>query len=343
MKQAVLNLMRVSGGFAPFRLANRDKALILTYHRFSESGTDGRTSANAFGEQLAYLSAHYRLVSLSTLADYLSRDERLPRGLAAIAIDDGYRDAYEIAYPILREYNAPATLFVVTQFVDRKIWLWTDKLRYIAIRARRKNLRITINNRALSLNLDGFSSRMEAAGEINSALKLADDDVKDASIIRVASALGVESPALPPAEFGPVTWDQAREMDVNGVQIGSHTSTHPILPRVSGERLRAELIDSRARLELMLNRKVDLFCYPNGDYDERVSSAVAAAGYRCAVTVEPGLNGKHSDLLRLRRVHTDNNFSRFIQYTSGFEQIKNRLVYPNRKAIARHSYSEGQI
>jgi peptidoglycan/xylan/chitin deacetylase (PgdA/CDA1 family) len=335
--------MRVSGAFAPFRLANRDKALILTYHRFSDTGSDGTTSARAFAKQLAYLTTHYRIVSLSTLAAYLSRPESLPRGLAAIAIDDGYRDAYEIAYPILRDYNAPATLFVVTRFVDKKIWLWTDKPRYIAFRARRESLTMTINNRRLNLKLDGYSSRIEAATEINSALKLADDDVKEESIFRVAAALGVELPALPPAEFGPVTWDQARQMDADVVQIGSHTATHPILTRVSDERLRSELADSRARLESMLNREVDLFCYPNGDYDERVLSAAEAAGYRCAVTVETGLNGNDSDLLRLRRVHTDNNFSRFIQYTSGFEQIKNRFVYPNRKAVARHSYSEGQL
>jgi peptidoglycan/xylan/chitin deacetylase (PgdA/CDA1 family) len=338
MKQAVLNLMRATGAFAPFRLANRNKALILTYHRFTHTGCAGTTSARAFSEQLDYLTTHYRIVSLSNLAEYLSRGRDLPAGIAAIAIDDGYSDAYEIAFPILREYNAPATLFIVTQFVDRKSWIWTDKLRFLVTRTKLRDLSITINNRALRLMLDGSSPRLEAATQINSALKLMPEDAREAVIRRIASALGVELPDMPPDEFGPITWEQAREMDAAGVEIGSHTATHPILTRVSDERLSMELCESRARLESMLSRSVGLFCYPNGDYDDRISSAVRDAGYKCAVTVESGLNGIYSDLLRLRRVHTDNNFARFIQSTSGFEQIKNRLLYAGRRAAAGHSY-----
>ncbi|HXI89910.1 MAG TPA: polysaccharide deacetylase family protein [Blastocatellia bacterium] len=334
MKKTMLHLMRVAGAFTPFRIANRDKALILTYHRFSRSGEGETTSARAFDEQLRYLTTRYRIVPLATVAEHLSRGQALPAGIAAIAIDDGYRDAYEIAFPILRKFNAPATLFVVTDFVDRKVWLWTDKVRFLVTHSKTENLDITINNRVLSLKLDGPALRLEAAARINSALKLAPDDLKDHVIFEIATLLGVRLPGTPPAEFGPISWAQAREMDAAGVQIGSHTATHPILTRVSDGRLRMEVCDSRSRLEAMLNREVDLFCYPNGDYDERVARAVRAAGYRCAVTVEAGLNGIDSDLLRLRRVHTDNNFARFLQSTSGFEQVKNRLVIAGRRVAA---------
>jgi peptidoglycan/xylan/chitin deacetylase (PgdA/CDA1 family) len=338
MKQTVLNLLRATGAFAPFRMANRDKALILTYHRFSHTGDGGTTSARAFAEQLHYLTTHYRIVPLSTLAEYLSRGARLPAGTASIAIDDGYRDAYEIAFPILREYNAPATLFVVTEFLDRRIWLWTDKMRFLATHAGSENFNITINNPSLHTGLDDHKSRIEAASQINSALKQLPDDVKEGVILRIASSLGVELPDGPPDEYGPITWEQAREMDAAGFQIGSHTTTHPILTNVTDERLRRELCDSRSRLEAMLGRKVDLFCYPNGDYDERVSRAVRAAGYRSAVTVDAGLNEIASDMFRLRRVHTDNNLARFIQCTSGFEEIKNRLVYARRGAVAGQTH-----
>ena len=131
MKQTMLNLMRVTGVFAPFRMANRDKALILTYHRFSHSGHCNTTSARALEEQLDYLTTHYQIVPLSVINSYLTRGEELPAGVVSIAIDDGYRDAYEIAFPILRKYKVPATLFIVTDFVDRRIWLWTDKLRFL--------------------------------------------------------------------------------------------------------------------------------------------------------------------------------------------------------------------
>jgi peptidoglycan/xylan/chitin deacetylase (PgdA/CDA1 family) len=332
MNQLVLNLMSVSGAFAPFRMANRAKALILTYHRFSHDGAGETTSTRAFSEQLDYLTSHYRIVPLSSLAEYLSGSGLLPASIASIAIDDGYRDAYEIAFPILKRYKAPATLFVVTDFVDRKGWLWADKLRYLTRRADLDKISVTINKGTLSFMPRRYRSRLEAATQINFALKLVPDELKEELILRIAAAFGVELPELPTEEYRPITWKQAREMDAGGVQIGSHTVTHPILTRVSDERLLNELVDSRSRLQAMLGRAVDLFCYPNGDHDQRVSRAVRAAGYKCAVTVEPGLNGAGSDLLRLRRVHTQNSLARFIQCTSGFEEIKNRLVYPRRKA-----------
>src|SRR5215212_7889377 len=130
MKQTVLNLMQASGAFAPFRLANRSKALIVMYHRFTGHEDGQAISARTFKEQLDYLQARYRLVPLSFIGEVIAGGKSLPPGLAAITIDDGYGDAYEIAFPLLRERRAPATLFVVTDFVDRKIWIWPDKVRY---------------------------------------------------------------------------------------------------------------------------------------------------------------------------------------------------------------------
>ena len=120
LKQTVLNLMRVSGAFAPFRLVNRAKVLILTYHRFSPVEEPDKTSAQAFADHLAYLTDHYRLLPLSEIADCLATGRTLPPGSAALTVDDGYRDFYEVAYPLLLKYRVPATLYVATDFVDNR-------------------------------------------------------------------------------------------------------------------------------------------------------------------------------------------------------------------------------
>ncbi|HWP45392.1 MAG TPA: polysaccharide deacetylase family protein, partial [Blastocatellia bacterium] len=233
--------MRISGAFAAFRLANRSKALILTYHRFSRRESDFATSARAFAEQLDYLRSRYRIVPLSELADRLAADERLPGALAAITIDDGYSDAYEIAFPLLRRYGAPATLFIVTGFVDRKAWLWTDKLRFITSRTNQKRIEIDLCDRPLHIELNGEASRLRAADRINSALKTMPEEEREEAIARIARSLSVVLPRTPPPEFAPVSWEQVREMDACRVEIGSHTETHPILTRVSRSRLRREL------------------------------------------------------------------------------------------------------
>jgi peptidoglycan/xylan/chitin deacetylase (PgdA/CDA1 family) len=326
MKQTVLNLMQASGAFAPFRFANRNKALIVMYHRFTED-EDGRAiSAHAFREQLDYLSARYNLVPLSFIGDLLARGKSLPPGLAAITIDDGYRDAYEVAFPLLRERGIPATLFVVTDFVDLKTWIWPDKLRYLTLHTQEKVLNRTREGRAFCQRLNDRPSRLEAIARINSILKLMPDEIKDEMIDSIAESLGVELPPAPPPEYGPITWEQAREMDAAGVEIGSHTRTHPILTNIDGERLRRELNDSKSKLESILNRSVELFCYPNGNSNNSVEREIERAGYRCAVTTEEGLNDGHSNPLALRRIPTACDLARFAHSTSGFEQVKDWIT-----------------
>lgn len=331
MKAGLLDLMQTFGAFAPFRFANRSKALILTYHRFGELRDGVKTSARAFARQLDYLASHYRVVPLSTLAELMTRGRELPPRVAALTIDDGYLDAYEIAFPILRRYGVPATIFLVTGFVDRKCWLWTDKLRFLTLKTRATKFEADLGSKQLRFSLSGRASRLKAATELNSRLKALPDELKEDAINRIASSLRVSLPDIPPHEYCSLSWDHAREMESGGVEIGSHTVSHPILTNVGEAILRAELKESKARLEAELGHAVKLFCYPNGNYDARVRRAVEEAGYRCAVTVEPGLNDSLSDMLALKRVHTEQDLARFAQATSGFEQVKNRFRYAHAK------------
>jgi peptidoglycan/xylan/chitin deacetylase (PgdA/CDA1 family) len=317
----------MSGAFDLMRLISSRRALILTYHRFSADGNgdDDKTPARQFAKQLEYLTAHYDVVPLSRMVERLTAREPLPPRLAAVTIDDGYRDAYEVAYPLLRRYGVSASLFVVTKFADRRAWIWTDKARFLTRQAAPQRLTMKIQESEVRLELNGTTSRRDASERINSIIKRVPDESKEETIERLSLALGVAMPQTPPDEFSSVTWEQAREMCAYGIEIGSHTLTHPILTNVGNERLRRELRDSKSQLEEVLGHQVNLFCYPNGDNDERVQCEVALAGYRAAVTVVNGLNQRGDDPLSLRRVHTERDFAHFLQSTSGFEQLKNRL------------------
>lgn len=328
MKQAILNVMLATGAFAPFRLLNRSKALILMYHRFDQrADVDGsKTSASSFVEQLEYLRAHYNFVPLSLIAEHIRTGSRLPPAAAAITIDDGYRDVYTVAFPLLRERNIPATLFLATGFVDSECWLWTDKMRYLLRHTQARRLEAKIGGRKQVLAWEDQKSLNIAAGRVNSILKTLPDAEKDDEMTLLSASLGVELPKLPPEEFQPVAWDEVREMDHDGIEIGSHTRTHPILTRVDDASLRRELCESRARLEEILARRVELFCYPNGNVDERVRRETELAGYTSAVTVDPGLVHVGNDPLALKRLAADPDFAHFVQSTSGFEGWKNKLL-----------------
>ena len=87
-----------------------------------------------------------------------------------------------------------------------------------------------------------------------------------------------------------LTLDQTREMQQYGVEFGSHTLTHPLLPNLSDSDLQREVRDSKTKLEDLLGVEIVSFAYPYGGIDRRVRSAVAAAGYKLAFTTLPGTN-----------------------------------------------------
>ncbi len=325
IKQAALKLMATTGAFAPFRWVSRDGVLIVLYHRFGDARDGVTVPPRVFARQVDYLKAHYRLVALSAVCDHLNAGVKLPRGLAVITIDDGYRDCYEAAFPILRGRSAPATVFLCTDFVSQRAWMPADRALFITAQAPAGEYLVKIGRERLRLTLGDGASRERAAARINAALRALPDEEKDGAVVRVSARLGAPLPARPAEQFGALDWESAREMARSGIEFGSHTRTHPALTGVGDERLRRELSDSRAQIESELGRAAELFSYPHGEIDGRVREAVGRAGYRCAVSSEPGLNGAKGDLLALRRIQAEPDLPHFIQATSGCEQFKKRL------------------
>ncbi len=111
-------------------------------------------------------------------------------------------------------------------------------------------------------------------------------------------------------------------MDKNGVMIESHTVTHPILTNINETELIFELKKLRQVLEEKLNRQGKIFCYPNGNVTSRESDEVSKAGYECAVTTEIRLSTTEDNLFLLPRIDAEPEMPRFIQATSGFDNLK---------------------
>lgn len=295
------------------------------YHRFSEGENSFAISRNVFREHLKYLTKRYSIIPLSEVVDYLKKNKSLPDNVAALTIDDGYVDAYEIAFPVLKEYGVPATIFVVTDFLDKKDWVWTDKMRYVMSRIGEKEINLQVGDKRLLMNLNGSDSRFKSAARINDILKRMNEDDKNKNLNQIASSFEIEIPDLPTKEFAPVSWQHAREMDKNNVAVESHTVTHPILTNVDDAQLQTELTESRVRLKAELERDANIFCYPNGNYDARVRGAVEQAGYASAVTTVEGFNEKGVDPFSLKRFSAEFDIEHFAQTTSGFELWKNNL------------------
>jgi hypothetical protein len=223
-----------------------------------------------------------------------------------VTIDDGFRDNYEIAYPLLKKYNVPAMIFLATDFISHRTWLWSNQLEYILKNSILTEFSFPLGANVESFQVDSFVGWHRAQLQIFNYCRTIEDTKKNMLLEQLAQFLGVQVPAEVTEDFLPLTWDQIREMHNDGIEFGSHTCSHPILAHLSADALTAELVDSRLEIEQHLSAKVDVFCYPNGqpeDYSEGVIRKVEQLGYRSAVTTVVGFNDPvKTDPFRLKRL-----------------------------------------
>lgn len=272
---------------------------ILMYH--------GTSAADA-----ASLERQLRVLSLvfpvAPLADIVSGRGRNGRARVALTFDDGLRSNVAVAYPILRKLRLSATFFVCPGLIERGAWLWNHEAR--------ERLR-TLEPAALARLADtaGGPPELEAFVEWMKTLAIAARR-KVEEAVRAATPHFKPSPAQHD-EFDLAAWDELARLDPRVVTIGSHTMSHPILTSLTADETDAELRESRALLEKRLERRVTLFCYPNGDLNEAALSS-ARRYYQSAVTVDPGTVSSGADAHRLPR---------FAAHPRGSRRLARRMVF----------------
>jgi peptidoglycan/xylan/chitin deacetylase (PgdA/CDA1 family) len=290
------------GGAALLRTWPRQAIRILTYHRFD------RASAGLLAGHCEYLRRHYHPVSLAGAVEYVAGRRATPPRTVVITVDDGYEDFFTVAYPIFSAYRIPVSVFVVTDFLDRKCWLWWDRIVHAFIHTAASTVQVPFpQGQRFRFIFTSRQDRLDAAEVvIQAALKISNPE-RLAFLADLDRLLNVELPPEPPDEYAPLTWEQVRHMAATGIAVGCHTKTHPILSQVSDpDDRRREILGSKARLEEELQEPVREFCYPNGgadDFDSEITEMVRLAGFESAVTTELGWNfAGRSDPFRLRRV-----------------------------------------
>ena len=297
------------------------------YHRFSQSTDEYKISAAEFTAHLEYLSSHASVLPLNETVKSLKNGDALPPNAAVITIDDGYADSFDIAFPLLRKFQMPATVYVVTDFLDAKCWLWTDLMRFVLSKTAVKNVHLEFaGDDKIEAKLNGKQSRSETASRINGRLKKMSNELKNSKIKEIAQTLKVEIPATPTGDFAPVSWEQAREMDAGKVGIESHTVTHPILTNINQTELDDELRESKRRLETKLDKNIKHFCYPNGDLNEMVRKSVEKAGYESAVTTDYGFVETGANQFLLNRIDAPPTIESFAQSISGFDILRRKFT-----------------
>ncbi len=239
----------------------RERAIILMYHNIGLPPKNAvlrslYVTPRMFKFQMCYLkTAGFEVVPLTDLASLACKGYSAKR-LVSLTFDDGYRDFYENAFPVLKSYGFPSTVFVVSDLVGKEnIWDSADG------RATEKLL----------------------------------------------------------------SWKEISRLSREGVTFGSHTRSHPFLSRLSPLEVKDEVAGSKSFLEEKLQTPAESFCYPYGDYNDRIIAQVRNAGYKAAVTTKRGLVHGGDNPFELRR-----SFIRFSTHPVLF-MYKLHSLYEDRK------------
>ncbi len=279
---------------------DRGRLTIVMYHRVMDHFdplSPYTPTAEVFDFHMQTLANGFNVLALSEAIDRLKMG-CLPRRAACVTFDDGYRDNYSVAAPILQRYGLPATIFVATGFLDGGR-MWNDSV----IEAVRRAPGSTIDARAIGLGIHATADDLGRATTISKLL----DQLKylpfAERLHKVHEFCALIGAALPANLM--LSTNEVRAARHANFEIGGHTVNHPILTQIDDHQARTEIVESKSHLEDILREKVTLFAYPNGrpnkDYLARHAVMVKEAGFVAAVSTAHGAAKRDSDIFQLPR------------------------------------------
>jgi peptidoglycan/xylan/chitin deacetylase (PgdA/CDA1 family) len=285
-------LSKTGLGFVLTRTIPWSGVLVFNYHRLAGGDSPafdrGVLSADAetFARQIRFWRSTLDIISPHDLPDVLARG-RGRYGL--ITFDDGYRDNYEIAFPVLRAEGVPATFFVSTGFIDNRRLTWWDEIAWMV----RSSQRTSIELPEWLPEVLPFDEpdRERAVSTLLRAFKVMPTESTDRFLAAIAEATESGRSGLEQGRDLWMSWDMLREMKMGGMTIAGHTLNHVVLARASRDRQREEITGCAARLAAEMGEPMRYFSYPVGQrtsFDAVTRECLREAGVRYAFSYYGG-------------------------------------------------------
>lgn len=303
--------------------------LILMYHRvYPFDGSNGKkpewlkikslpgivVSPVFFDQQMRFLKEHYSIISLNTLVESMNQGRDIPSRSAVVTFDDGWRDNYEYAFPILKKHAVPATIFLSTGYIGTNRIFWPERLIY-CLTYQSEQCRSNLQNtdwQGHDIIHNLFKRILSASDRDNhplfnhliEQLKQLKPDTRKKIIDSATAGISLDSDDMRVM----MNWDEILEMSNAGIDFGSHGAEHEILTLLNPDEIAGELKTSKRTIVNKLSEKELAFAYPNGNYDDNIKKQVTDNGYICAVSTRTGKAAAASDRFALDRIniHQDN-------------------------------------
>jgi peptidoglycan/xylan/chitin deacetylase (PgdA/CDA1 family) len=278
---------------------------VLMYHRLTDEGGDRHFAGmhwRQFRDQMRWLHRACRPIAVADLVEAVA-DRRSSVPPVLVTFDDGYRDFFDLAYPILAELRIPSVVFLATQVIDGGGLIWTEQVSVALLATRFDSVVLPWNGERWLLTNDAERWRCRrACTEYLKAVPNHDREHWQTELFRTLAV----KPASVISERQMLTWDEVRAMK-ESVTFGGHTHTHPILSRVDKTVMAEEIILCRDRIAAEIGEVPRTFAYPNGraqDFTEVTKSLLKEHGFELAFSTVEGICSANMDPFAIKRQPT---------------------------------------
>lgn len=313
LKNIVAFLLYRSGVLDLFlRNKSYNQGFVLMYHRVisteqaRKSGVQHSmyVTPETFELHIRVLKRNFNIIPLSELI-LRAKAGKNNGGYCSITFDDGWLDNYTNVYPVVVDYRVPVAIFLATGFIGTDRWFWPDVVTYclssIIVQKREQMLPEAIM-KYVSKMLDDKSVSY-IAERVIVYLKSFSVKQRKALVDDIHKASGVTF-----SQRLVMNWGEIQEMDNCGyVEFGAHTVNHEMLDQLEGNDIIKEISLSKEKIEYMLGKTCSLFCYPNGNVNNKAKEIIKKLNFQGAVTTKRGYVDPFSDYLEIPRfgVHED--------------------------------------
>lgn len=305
---------------------HHNKLAILWCHRVrgDELRQSGMTSlrfeegvkSSSFEDLIRFLRSRMHPVSMGDVVNFVNGVQPIPSRAVAVMLDDGYMDNYLNAFPILRRYGVPATIFLVTGYIGTGSIFWWDRIGEILKRTNHRRfateevkrcLNGTANGLPVEVSLTSTNAKNKAWRLLTASLKQCEPALIDEAVTLMERELGVKTEDFR-HHHATLNWAQVREMSENGIDFGAHTVTHASLRSLPLARVMEEVLESKQAIETETGKPVVSLTYPYGDHPDAagVVPKLAASGFDCAFLSQNGYICPKSDPFALKRIALEN-------------------------------------
>jgi L-malate glycosyltransferase len=279
---------------------------IFAFHRVLPEGAgryarDMITTSGVFATFLDWISDHYQAIPLADLVRLHHHYTQGGKPFCALTFDDGWRDNFLHAFPILRERQLPATVFLCVRFVGTNRQFWQERL-WLGLRSfgSTEELCEAVDRVVCSLPwCRRITPDRLRFGHVRRLLLERPSAEAEEFVDRLGQVGGHSGKSSAPAFL---SWDDIRVMQEGGVTFGSHTLNHTLLDRADPATAWREIAGSRQELAERLGSPPESIAYPWGATGLHTVSQVKAAGYEVGLTTEFRLVDDSSNQLLLPRL-----------------------------------------